>query len=207
MTDKYMTKAILFDLDGVLVDSYAAWFIFFNQALRHFGFPEISMDIFQKYWGQSTEDDVRIFLPGRTVDEVRRYFLDHIGDFIDQVKVDPQALKVLNDLIDRGYKLGCITNSHREIVEAVLGRNGLERFLKVILTADDLQPKPAPDMILEACTLLEVMPADTVFIGDTLTDLQAAEAAGCIFIGYRLETENNIHELNDILLTNKILNI
>ncbi|OGC42392.1 hypothetical protein A2Y85_07420, partial [candidate division WOR-3 bacterium RBG_13_43_14] len=140
-----MIKAILFDLDGVLVDSYMAWFSLFNQTLKHFGFSEITETIFRKHWGQSTEDDVRIFMPGKKADEVREYFLDHFIDFISQVEVNPDAVMVLEELYKRDLKLSCITNSHREIVVEVLASNRLDRFFKVVLTADDLPPKPAPD--------------------------------------------------------------
>jgi HAD superfamily hydrolase (TIGR01509 family) len=194
-----MIKAILFDLDGVLVDSYLAWFALFNQTLNHFGFPGITEAVFRRHWGQSTEEDVRIFMPGRKLDEIRDYFLVRFIDFVDQVIVNPQAIQVLDKLSKRGLKLGCITNSHREIVNAVLGSNRLDCFFKVILTADDLPPKPAPDMLVKACDHLEVTPAQTVFVGDTATDIKAAEAAGCAFVGYRFEAGNKITALKDLL--------
>ncbi|OGC42373.1 hypothetical protein A2Y85_06860 [candidate division WOR-3 bacterium RBG_13_43_14] len=194
-----MIKAIFFDLDGVLVDSYMAWYNFFNQTLKHFGFPEITVDVFQKHWGQSTEDDVRIFLPGKTIAEVRSYFLDHIENFIDQVKVDPDAVEVLGYLSNHGLELACITNSHRDIVEAVLTDYELAHFFKVVLTADDLPPKPAPDMLIKACVQLKVRPVEAVFVGDTVTDIQAAEAAGCSFVGYRLDAKKKIIELRELL--------
>lgn len=193
-----MIKAILFDLDGVLVDSYLAWFALFNQTLKHFNFPEITEDVFRRHWGQSTEEDVRIFLPGKTLDEVRDYFLVHFVDFVDRVKLDPDALPVLEELSGQGLKLGCITNSHRVIVNAVLHKNDLQRFFKVTITADDMPPKPAPDMLIKACADLMVSPGEAAFVGDTITDVQTAEAAGCIFIGYRLETRNRITRLSEI---------
>ncbi len=192
-------KAILFDLDGVLVDSYMAWFALFNQALKHFNFSEITEAVFQRHWGQSTEEDVRIFMPGRTLDEVRSYFLEHFIDFVNQVKVNPDAMMVLEAIADKRVKLGCITNSHREIVDAVLRNSKLNRFFEVVLTADDLPPKPAPDMLMKACAQLGILPEEAVYIGDTITDIKAAAAAGCRFIGYRLDGSDKIMELKDLL--------
>src|SRR5438105_4407538 len=63
-------SAVLFDLDGVLVDTYEAWFSLMNAAVRDMGFPPVARERFRASWGQSTEADARDFFPGRAVEEV-----------------------------------------------------------------------------------------------------------------------------------------
>ncbi len=183
-------KAILFDLDGVLIESFAAWFHQFNDTLKYFGHQPISEGKFRRHWGQSTEDDVRIFMPERTLNEVRQYFSDHHEEYAAHLKVNPATRDVLKELRKMKLKLGCVTNSHRSIVKQILRRLKLIKFFQVIVTADDVKkPKPAPDMLLNACKRLKVSPAQTIFLGDTKTDLIAGKLAGCIVIGYKIKSE------------------
>ena len=191
-------KAVLFDLDGVLIDSYAGWFRLFNDALKHFGFEQITERTFRKHWGQSTEEDVRIFMPGKTVDQVRTYFEKYFPQYLSYLKVNPTAMRILHALSELGLKLACVTNSHRKIVLETLNIHQLAGYFKVILTADDVKnPKPAPDILLKACRLLKVELNQALFIGDTLTDKKAGDRAGLFFVGYGIKTDTTVDNLSD----------
>ena len=192
-------KAVLFDLDGVLVDSFRYWFKLFNQSLRHFGHESVGLRTFRKCWGQSTAEDVRLFMPERTVAEVRAYFLRRQDDHLRFFRGNHRAAPVLRKLARRGFRLGCVTYSHRPIARVELETTGLDEFFRVVLTADDVKkPKPDPEMILTACRRLRVAPAAAVFVGDTPTDRQAGQAAGCSFIGYRLDSAASIDRLDEL---------
>lgn len=192
-------QAVLFDLDGVLVHSYDAWFELFNDTLEHFKFPRITEAVFRRHWGQSTEEDVRIFMPGRTVDEVRGFFLGNFRSYLQHIACDPDAVPVLKELRDHGLLLGCVTNSHRDITTAVLRRHAMEDLFHVVLTADDVVcPKPAPEILFTACKQLDVPPCSTLFIGDTHTDIEAGQNAGCIMIGYRIVHSQCVQDLKQL---------
>lgn len=189
-------RAVLFDLDGVLIDSYRAWFHQFNDTLQHFGHEPISENVFRKHWGQSTEEDVRIFMPERTVAQVRKYFSDNFDEYVSYLAVNPLARDTLNQLRAMRLKLGCVTNSHRMIVNKILRGTKLKEFFNVVITADDVKnPKPAPDMILRACQRLHVEPRETIFLGDTKTDVQAGKRAGCVVVGYKMKSAPAIKNL------------
>ncbi len=193
-------KAVLFDLDGVLIDSYRAWFHQFNDTLLHFGYKPISEEIFRKHWGQSTEEDVRIFMPERTVTEVRKHFAKHFDEYVSYLEVNPSARGFLKKLRAMRLRLGCVTNSHRTIVKKILIDTRLEEFFQVVITADDVKnPKPAPDMLLKACRRLGVVPQETIFLGDTKTDIQAGKRAGCVVIGYKMESDIQVRNLKEFL--------
>lgn len=191
-------EAVLFDLDGVLIDSYSGWFRLFNDALKHFGFEQITERTFRKHWGQSTEEDVRIFMPGKTVDQVRTYFEKHFPQYLSYLKVNPMAMRTLHALSELGLKLACVTNSHRKIVLEILGIYHLAGYFDVILTVDDVKkPKPAPDILLKACRLLGVELNQALFIGDTLIDKKAGDRAGLFFVGYRIKADRTVDNLSD----------
>lgn len=197
--NKDKIKAVLFDLDGVLINSYHAWFQLFNEALEHFGFPRISEPIFRKHWGLSTEQDIKIFMPGRTIDEVRQYFIDHYRDYLSFIIYDPDALPVLHDLRERGLLLGCVTNSHREITDTILRQHAIHECFDVILTADDvIIPKPAPEILIKACGHLGIDPQAALFIGDTQTDIKAGKKAGCVVVGYRIAYPISVQTLMEL---------
>ncbi len=197
--DRKDFAAVLFDLDGVLIDSYDAWFHQFQQTLKHFGYDTISEKEFRKHWGQSTEDDVRIFMPHRNVEEVRDYFFEHYHDYLRYLKMQPGADIVLDLVKGLGLPTGCVTNSHRQIVVNTLRHFRIEDRFDTVVTADDVSiPKPGPEMILKACLDLNVSPGKTVFIGDTETDARAAIAAECIFVGYRVDAETRIENLGEL---------
>jgi HAD superfamily hydrolase (TIGR01509 family) len=192
-------KAVLFDLDGVLIDSYNVWFLLFNDTLKHFGFRQISEVTFREHWGQSTKDDVRIFMPGRTVEEVRSFFQTNFANYLSDLEINPSAQKTLKTLLRLNIELACVTNSHRDITQQILAVYCLDRYFKAVITADDVKrPKPAPDMLLDACRSLKVLPEQALFIGDTESDKQAGAAAGCVFIGYKLDSTLTVNRLEDL---------
>jgi HAD superfamily hydrolase (TIGR01509 family) len=198
-------KAVFFDLDGVLIDSYSCWFVLFNKALEHFGFKPIDKKTFRRYWGKSTEEDVRTFMPGKGVDDVRAYFQSRFPEYISQLVKDPDAVNLLHRLKQDRLKTACLTNSHEDITKQILEYHDLNKYFDIIITADNVKrPKPAPDMVITACQKLKIMPEQAVFLGDTQSDKQAARTAGCRFIGYKLKssvTVNSLSEFYDLLST------
>jgi HAD superfamily hydrolase (TIGR01509 family) len=181
-------KAVLFDLDGVLVDSYDAWFHQFQGVLRHFGHEPINEAEFHKHWGQSTDHDVATFMPERTTDEVKQYFVNHYHEYVKYLKLEPYAERILCFVNELNLHVGCVTNSHRPIVSETLAHFQIENYFGTVVTADDVQqPKPAPAMLREACRHLGTLLEQTLFLGDTPVDAQAAANAGCVFAGYRID--------------------
>lgn len=192
-------KAVLFDLDGVLVDSFYAWFHQFQDVLRHFGFEPISEAVFRHHWGRSTKDDVNTFMPGVGVEAVRKYFHDHYDEYMPYLKITPHAHEVLQELKHLQLRLGCVTNSHQKIVRCILAYLHMDESFDAVITADDVRrPKPAPDMIIQICKRLNVTPKHTVFIGDTETDTRAGIAAGCRVIGYRRGEGERVMDLTEL---------
>ena len=74
-------RAILFDMDGVLVDSYEAWFHLMNSAARELGYPPISRERFCDVWGQGPDLDVELFFTRHTIPEVEAYYNSHFRDY------------------------------------------------------------------------------------------------------------------------------
>ncbi len=96
----------------------------------------------------------------------------------------PGAEELLETLLEAGARLALVSNSPPEFVEAVIGPTGLETHFEFTVTPyDGFDPKPSPDLYLEACRRLDASPPDCVALEDSLPGVGAALAAGMRVIG------------------------
>lgn len=178
-----MVRAVLFDLDGVLVDTYDVWAALLSDVARRLGYPDIRLDDYRAAWGQGIEEDVRNFYPRHTVEDIRRLYDAHYGDHLEHLKVMPGAHEALSAL--RKPK-AVITNSPVNVALQALSIAKLDRYFDAVIGFDLVaNSKPAPDEVFEACRRLGVEPADALVVGDSRFDEAAAKAAGAPFVWFR----------------------
>lgn len=174
--------AILFDKDGVLIDSIDTCFSAFNETLRYYGESELTREGYLKEcWGIKAEVNLnRIFkdLPENERREIFEHYMRRRMELEDSTRLYPDAIPVL-EALRRRYKLGVITNTIKDAAIKLLRDFEILKFFAVVIGGDEGRAKPAPDLILKACEILRVQPEETVYVGDTLTDIRAGKAAGC----------------------------
>jgi len=188
-------KAVLFDLDGVLIDSLDAWWLALNEALRRYGFEEIDKKEFiERYWGNDLYSNLdRANLPLEVGLTCSKLYMN----YIDMIRLHPSAIEILESMEE--IKKGLITNTPRDCTEMVLKRFDLEKYFDVVITGDDVsRGKPDPEIIVKACDHLNVKPQEVVVIGDTDNDLKAARSAGCSVIGIGLEGDIYLDDLSEL---------
>ena len=174
-----MLKAILFDLDGVLVDTYEVWFELLNEVARRHGYPPIGAEAYRKSWGQGIEVDVSLYYTRHTVAQIRDEYARYYGDFLHHLKVMDGAERTLKSL---SLPKAVITNSPAGLARRALSLAKLEPYFQTVVGCDEVpRSKPAPDGVLEACRRLGVAPGETLLIGDSRFDEGAAQAAGVPF--------------------------
>ena len=148
-------EAVLFDLDGVLIDSYEAWYLLLNAAARQYGFPDIEEDKYRLLFGQSVEADVDILFPGMEPDDLATFFEERFFDYIDQFQVIPSADETLVLVRDLGIPSAVVTNTTQELAAEILEHIGFGPDL-LVGASTDVPSKPAPDMVINACRGLNV---------------------------------------------------
>jgi phosphoglycolate phosphatase/AHBA synthesis associated protein len=191
-------RALLFDLDGVLIDSYEVWFSLLNGAARDLGYPAISREAFHASWGQGVEEDVRSFFTRHGVAELERYYHAHFGDHTAHLAVAAAVPEVFAALRRRGLPSAVITNTPNPLARSLVERAGATPDV-VVGGSDVPRAKPAPDMVLEACSRLGVAPGESWVVGDSRFDRDAARAAGARFAGLGIEGDLALRDLADLL--------
>lgn len=195
-------KAVLFDLDGVLIDSSYAWIRAFNDALVHFGLNPISKKEFSKIFGNPIEKDKEMFFKKQSIREIESAYNFYFKKRQNHVILFPEVISVLKKLKSKRIKIGLITNSTKEIAYGNLNHFKLKKYFDAVVTMNDVKKrKPNPEMILKACRILNVNPRNTILVGDTKNDMIAGKRAGCTTVGYKVKGDYRINRLNEILKT------
>ncbi len=198
-------KAVLFDMDGVLVDSFEAWFKLFNLARKHFGEKAIPKEKFiNEVWGGPIEKDAKLYFKGRSVKEITKFYFDNFGKFFADIKLSPDAVFVLEEIRKKGKKIGLVTNTPKKQTYSLLEYLNLKKYFDAIVCGDEVsRGKPEPDMIILASERIKVNPEDCVLIGDTNLDMEAGKKAKCYTLGFKIDygdkRVDNLKELLEIV--------
>lgn len=176
-------ELVIFDLDGTLVDTAVDVHICLNAALQAMRLPQISMQLAKKAIGPGPKDFIKYVLGeenrGRAEEfhaAFRPIYQQHCADHAEPFD---GILPLLNELKERGVKIVVATNKARKDTDIMLAVLDLEFYFDAILSRDDVaHPKPEPDMLLEACRRLHVLPEAALMLGDTDNDILSGRAAG-----------------------------
>ncbi|WP_349427621.1 HAD family phosphatase [Microbacterium sp. LWS13-1.2] len=183
-------SAVLWDMDGTLVDTEPYWMAAETPLIESFG-GTWSHEQALGLVGLGLEDSARI-LQGTGVRMSTDAIIDHLtDDVMGQLNVTgvpfrPGARELLADLRDAGIKTGLVTMSMRRMAQTVVDLIDFEAFDVVIAGDDATRPKPFPDPYLQACEVLGVAPHETVAIEDSPNGLRSAVASGAAVIGVPL---------------------
>src|SRR5262249_51336825 len=139
-------KAIIFDLDGVLVDSYDSWFHLLNDILEEAGKRRLTREEFHKTWGQGPEADRSEFLPDWKLEDLLALYDRRFPDYTPHSKQITGAAECLKRLNSLGIKIAIASNSPPTVIQSTLSAAGLVEFVDVSVGSDQVEhEKPAPD--------------------------------------------------------------
>lgn len=178
-----MMKAVIFDLDGSLVDSMWIW-------------KAIDMEYLGKF-GIELPPDLQDSIGGKSFTETAIYFKERfqIPDSLEQIKEDwnrmaydkyanevplkPGVREFLDYCMEHQIRLGIATSNSRELVDNIVRTHELIDYFDCVMTGCEVaKGKPAPDIYLAVAKQLEVAPADCLVFEDIVQGIQAGKAAG-----------------------------
>jgi len=182
-----MIRGVIFDLDGVVADSHPlheeAWRVLLSEKGL-----DASLDLSFIYSGLSRREILEHYLgPLSTAerDELGRRKDELFSSLMHRIEVQPGLLRVLDQLRAAGIPCALATSAARARAHEILGELRItDRFLAIVTDHDVAQPKPAPEVFLEAASRLGVSPQESAVIEDSVAGVRAARAAHMICVGY-----------------------
>ena len=176
-------KAVLFDMDGTLLDTLEDLCDSTNHALEQMGYPLRGIEEIRRFIGNGAEKQIRRAVPEgtsegkimETLAAFRAYYQDHCQI---KTKVYDGLLDVLSELKEKGVKMAVVSNKPDAAVKKLSREYFGDRLDYAIGPSDGVRCKPYPDMAEEALKALGVEKKDAVFVGDSEVDVQTGLNAG-----------------------------
>ena len=183
-------KAVIFDLDGTLLDTVDDLTDATNSVLRRFGYPEHDRQTIQSYIGDGLRVLMERALPEsrRDEDNIQRCFEllkpAYAGCWTNKTHLYPGIPELLESLLNSDIAISILSNKADDATQQIVAKLLSRWAFRVVLGARaGIPPKPDPTGALTIAKMLGISPQDTIFIGDTSIDMQTAAAAGMYSIG------------------------
>tara|TARA_A100001015_G_C14830774_1_gene648472 strand:+ start:43 stop:672 length:630 start_codon:yes stop_codon:yes gene_type:complete len=197
-------KAVIFDMDGVLIDAKDWHYESLNQALILFGFEISRKDHLVNYDGLPTKKKLEMLSQERGLPR-------ELHDFINEIKQDLtiktafvkckpsfNQLYALNLLKENGYRLAACSNSVRKTIEILFDKSKITKFFEFYLSNEDVNfPKPNPEMYESAIKRLNLDPKECLVLEDNENGINSALAAGAHVMVIDKFSEVNYHNIMD----------
>lgn len=182
-----MKRCVLFDLDGTLIDTWDLYVRAMARTLEEISLEEAPADRLATLRLNSEPRLLGYFIPQDEVGGAHRRFLANYQALHATCfgGVYPGVLDLLNILRSRGHRTGIVTGKSRGAWEITLRHIPLYPFDTLVFDDDVSEPKPDSEGIVKAMADLGASPSETIYVGDSLSDLEAATAAGVQFLGAR----------------------
>ena len=178
--DTAAVRAVLFDFDGTLGDSYPAITASVNHVRSLHGLPPLPEAEVRRHVGRGPAYLLRHTVPhGDLAADAAAYREHHPSVLRSGTRLLPGAADALRTLHERGLKLGVCSNKPVDFTRELLSYLGVAPYLDVVLGPEDVaRPKPAPDLLLAALPRLGVTAGEALYVGDMTVDVETARAAG-----------------------------
>ena len=180
-------KAVLFDLDGTLFDTAPDIMAACNKTLSYFGFSTLDESILRHKVADGMRAMMRLGVPASRWKETEpntpmyNMFAQSYTQNCANLTIPFDGIEeLIMSLHQSGIKLAVISNKYQNMINALFSNFPFTKAFEMVLGGDSCaHSKPHPEPILTALDKLKVIPADALYVGDFITDIQASKNAGC----------------------------
>jgi pyrophosphatase PpaX len=206
-----MIKAVLFDVDGVLLDSFEAGLLFYSDIMKFLGKEPFTRESFKPFFHHPFRRTLQMIagpLTEEELDVLAAQITEHVSYHFELVTTMPGVHETLEILKKKGYMLGIVSSRRNKQTKYLIPElEALKTVFDAHIFYEDVKNhKPHPEPLLVIAERLSVAPNECVYIGDADTDMHAAEAAGMYMITFADEVKGNatiatqaFHELPDLI--------
>lgn len=187
----FKVKAIMFDLDGTLIHTAPEIAAAANLMLADLGREKLPYSQVESYIGEGAVVLIKRCLteqidgePEATLfAQAESLFFAHYANNVAVSKPFDGVVEGLQAIWSKNLKLACVTNKPEKFTLPLLKESGLADFFDLVVSGDSLpKKKPHPMQLQYICTQFEVLEAESMLVGDSNTDIAAAQAAGCFIV-------------------------
>lgn len=191
--------AVIFDMDGVIIDSNPFHKISLRQFCEKYGYHLNDQELINKIYGRTNKDWIANLFGALSKEELSRYGEEKEALFREIYKNDISALRglpeFLGSLKEKNIPIAIGTSAPRSNVDFVLASTGLEKYFSVILDESNVeQGKPNPEIYLKVAAKLGYEPSRCIVFEDSLSGVESAQRAGAKVVG--VATTHSFDELN-----------
>jgi phosphoglycolate phosphatase len=184
-------KLIIYDFDGVLVDSVNSIILYYNDIFKHVGLSSPNWEepaVLARARGMSFCQFMSDFVP----EERREEFSSYVPQFTfaqmaEATPLQPEIKEVIAELSAK-HTFAICTNRNSP-VDDLLSYHGIRKYFSCIVTNAEAEPKPSPDGLNKILRNLGEKTA--LYVGDSEVDYKAAQNAGIPFLGYKIDIKGN----------------
>ena len=192
-----MQKAVIFDMDGVIIDSEPLHTEVVVSLLKRMG-ADVPLSRIETYIGVSNSrmwtELLRDFALGKTVPEILELQHSENIEILNRKEglEIPGIRKLMQDLKEKNIPIAIASSSLRDYIEAVVRKLGLEKFIKVIVSGEEVKNgKPHPDIFLKTAEIMGILPENCVVLEDSAHGVEGAIQAGMRVIGFQNPNSGN----------------
>ena len=209
-----MIKTIIFDLDGVLVDTKIIHFEALNMALKRFKYKEISLDDHNKVFdGLPTKEKLIILnkkneLPIESFSKINNYKQKITSKILKKkIKKNQNILKIFKHLY-KDYKIAVATNAVKSTLNICLDKLGVSKYIHYKLSNEDIKnPKPNPEIYLKIFIHFGIYPNEALIAEDSHYGREAAISSGAKLLPIKKLKDLTLKKIKSHLVTKKNINI
>jgi len=206
---KNKIKAVIFDMDGVLIEAKDWHYEALNKALGLFGQAISRYDHLVTFDGLPTVIKLDMLTLERGLPKKLHEFINELKQKYT-IELVHQHCKprfdheyALSKLKSQGYRIGCGSNSIRQSIEIMLQKSDLMKYMETVVSAQEVsEPKPSPEMYEKIISNFNLTPQECLIIEDNENGIKAAKASGAHVLIVK-----EVNEVNIVNITNKIKQI
>ncbi len=174
----------LFDVDGTLIDTAELIYQCFLYSCKKYADVDVSRNLVMDHIGLPFRAQLETYIGSQTDETVEEIFNGHMKyqkeNYSKYLRLFEGVSETLSNLNKAGKKIGIVTSRKRDTLDLYLTEMGIFNYFSIIVSPEDTKMhKPSPEPVEKALSLIESTAANTVYIGDSVYDIESGDSAGC----------------------------